>query len=438
MKHTIIAVIFMSHFATSLAQNIVVPEYGVNFLFSLGADSYLISKDSIYCLSEPKAEYPKPHYLTLNKLKFLDQDSVGYLKNRSGGVIYSFDGHSFTRLDRSFPFKSQNFSYSFLHDNKIMNFGGYGLFSFKNILTYFSFDKKETEIFPQKSAYADSPAPRHKIIGQYKDGELFIGPGYGILPTQKNPTEHHQMIFDYWKFSFKTSEWTKLGDGNLDMDFPDYVSIDNYNGNVLVLTENTAFECDIKNNLLISYPDAKTNIVSTMNKTFEEYKITYNKAQGGFYCVLNKTDKAEVIFISQNDFLGTKKIYSKLYQETSNMTYYILGILLLVVLTITYFKLSKNESAKLKSQLPKIRNDIKQEDFNILKKLVDAYPDYLNYSELFDVFPDHYGYESKQKKARQSIVNLEKYMSEKMHRKSHVFLFRQSNEDRRIKQIKIR
>ncbi|NVK75293.1 MAG: hypothetical protein HWE24_17620 [Oceanospirillaceae bacterium] len=390
-------------------------------------------------MSNNKEGFPKPHNLSINDFKFISNDSIGYLKNRSGGVVYSFNGNDFNRLDKSFEFKTQNFSYSFLHDNKLMDFGGYGLFTFKNIITFFDIDKRETDLYPQKSSYENSPSSRHKMIGQYIDGELFIGPGYGVNFNQEDPLKNYGLKFDYWKFSFETSTWKKLGDGNIDISFPKYSTIDNYNQNVLLIDNHHVYEVDIKNNIIITYSDAKINFFESINKSNDEYKIIYNKSKDGFYIILDKIDyPSEVIFISRDDFLGSRKEFSSLYIEENDFPYHFLGGLLIVGLIVFYVKSKKTTSKKIESNFKIIRNEIKLDDFRIIKRLVDASPNYINYSELFDVFPDHYGYESLQKKTRHSLLNIEEYLVHKMKLKSPIFEYRRNIEDKREKQIRIK
>lgn len=438
-KYNLFKIVLFTFCGVSIGQTLNLKKNDRHFLFTFKSDSYLISRDSIFCVSNTRDGFPKPHNLSINDFKFISNDSIGYLKNRSGGVVYSFNGENFNRLDKSFEFKSQNFSYSFLNGKKLMDFGGYGLSTFKNIITIFDIDKRETDLYPQKSSYENSPSPRHKMIGQYIDGELFIGPGYGINLNQEDPLKNYGLIFDYWKFSFETSTWEKLGDGNIDITFPTYFTIENYYPNVLLVDYHNVYEVNIKNNIIVTYPDVKINIVQSLNKGFDEYKITYNRFKNGFYMILDKINHpSEVIFISKDDFLGSRKEFSSLYKKKNYFLYHILGGLSILFLIILFLKFKKTTTKKIESNFNIIRNEIKLEDFHVLKRLIEASPNYINYSELFDVFPSHYGYESLQKKTRHSIVNLEEYLTQKMNCKYPIFEYRRNIEDKREKQIRIK
>ncbi len=436
VPHILFLVLLIPNF---YSQNRTLQKDGKHFLFSFKEDSYLVSGDSLFCITKEKEGFPKPHQLNLVNYKFVANDSLGYIKNRSSGIVYSFDGSEFKRLDKSFAYQSHNFSFSFLYKNNLMDFGGYGLHTFKNNIIYFDAEKKETELYPQVSSYNDSPNPRHKIIGQFRGNHLYIGPGYGVLNEQEFPLKNLSFINDYWKFSFNDSRWVKLGKGSLNITFPFYISIENFNQNTLVIAEDGVFECDIKNNTLITYPKAKLSVTRTLNRSFDEYKVTYNKLENKFYFIINKTNGVtELVSLSKESFLGTEKVYSNLYQTRSYIWLIVLSLLGLFALIFFYFSSKKTPLQVISKNLLNIREEIKLEDFKILKRLIEASPNYINYSELLDVFAEHYSYESKKKKTRQSILYLEEYLAQKIKLKLPVFEFRRNVEDRREKQIKLK
>jgi hypothetical protein len=126
----------------SFSQEFKSPILNGSFLFTHKDKSYLISGDSIYSNSNETLWIAKKHDLIINDFAFISDGNKGYLMHNSGGVIYQFDGVNFKRIDESFEFNTQYQSFPFLYNGAIYNFGGYGLFTFKNILTYFNESKK--------------------------------------------------------------------------------------------------------------------------------------------------------------------------------------------------------------------------------------------------------------------------------------------------------
>jgi phosphoribosylformylglycinamidine (FGAM) synthase-like enzyme len=110
--------------------------------------------------------------------------------------------------------------------------------------------------------------------------------------------------------------------------------------------------------------------------------------------------------------------------------------MLLIIMSV-YLKLKVKNTHKIARKINRIKEDMKLEDFKILTKLLESSPNFINYSELSDVYSEHLGYESKKKKTRQSISSLEEYLTQKLKIKYPVFEFRKNKEDKREKQIRI-
>ena len=69
-----------------------------------------------------------------------------YMVDRGCGPVVQFKNNTFTRIDNSFQHKNQYGAVPFQYKNNIYLWGGYGLFTFKNILTKYSFDTHEWNI----------------------------------------------------------------------------------------------------------------------------------------------------------------------------------------------------------------------------------------------------------------------------------------------------
>ena len=414
--------------------------YNNPYLFTFKNHTYLLNGDSILDLNDSKSIW-RSHDLSIDLYHFVSNDSVGYMQNRGKGMVYQFNQGSFNRIDRSFDHKSHNFSYSFIQDGELMNFGGYGLNTFKNHITYFNTAKGETEVIRQKSAFSDSPSQRFRVIGQHVGSKLFVGAGYGIDPDQEYPDDNYKMLEDFWAYSFDTDEWTYLGSKNLDLTFPDFEIVTDFGNTPLVLSEKAVFEADIENNLRIDYPKANLDLIKTIHKERQSWMITYNKAKDGFYILIDKTGgSSELLFIKTSDLLGTEKVISSLYKVQSYVLYYTTLIILLLgfVGYHLYRRQSRSNVQIINSNIETIRKELKLEEFRALLKILESHPQYLNYSELMDVFPDHLGYESKKKKSRTTILNIEEYLFQRFKLKKPLFAYRKNIEDKREKQIRFR
>ena len=192
---------------------------------------------------------------------------------------------------------------------------------------------------------------------------------------------------------------------------------------------------------MISYPDANFDIIKSLNKNNTLSTLTFNPSEKGFYFVIDKSiDKSEVLFVKKDDFLGVKRVYSKLYSTNLNINAVFLFfiIILIIVLAFYYFKSKKSSIHRIERKINTIEKSLKQEDIILLHQLISAYPNYPNYSNFLDLYPDHLGYESKKKKIRQSIIEIEECLIRIVKIEGPVFLYRKNIEDKREKQIRIR
>ena len=148
------------------------------------------------------------------------------------------------------------------------------------------------------------------------------------------------------------------------------------------------------------------------------YEKEYNKAKDGFYIIIdNSMNTSEVLFVKKLDFLGSNKNFSKLYVKSKSNWIYLplfIFILLIFLFFIYIIKRKKTLAKVIISKMDILKIELKNEDFLVLKKIIDSHPHYINYSELLDLFPEYLGYESKKKKIRQSIINLEEHLSQKI------------------------
>ena len=435
-QFTYIFLIFIS--LCSYSQEFKSPIQNGSFLFTYKGQSYLISGDSIYSNQIKTDWIAKKHNLVINDFAFISDKNKGYLMHNSGGIIYQFDGVNFNRIDESFEFNTQYQSFPFLYNGSIYNFGGYGLFTFKNILTYFNESKKETELITTTTSVSKSPFGRKKMFGQIIGNELFIGSGYGYDNNKKNGTKKAIVLDDYWKFNLTSKEWDLLGVGKSFTEDDNYTIIYDFNGTNLLLTKDMVCTIDIKENKVEFYDNANVDFIKSLKKDISRTYITYNKSKGGFYLILDKPNLGnKLLFISTNEFLGKPTRSETLYSvEDNSILYYLLGglIFLIAGFFITNKKTNFKKISFKRKVIDQILNEEEKQIFNLI---FNKYPEFIPFPELMDVFESHLSYESRKKKLRSSLYQIEDKIMGVLKSKNKVFIERKNKEDLRIKEIKI-
>ena len=422
----------------SYSQEFKSPILNGSFLFTYKDQSYLISGDSIYSKPNGTQWIAKKHNLIINDLVFIQDHNSGYLMHNSGGVIYKFDGLNFKRIDESFEFNTQYQSFPFMYKGSIYNFGGYGLFTFKNIITYFNKSKRETEYLVTNTAISKSPFGRKKMFGQVVGDDLFIGSGYGFDNDKENGTKKGFVFDDYWVFDIISKEWKRLGTGKPLTNDERYTLIYDFKGRNLVIAIDKIFSIDIKNNTIDFYENVNDDILKSIKKDAFRSLITYNKFKDGFYLVLDKPNFGnKLLFVRTDDFLGKPTRTESLYSEDNNLIgYYLLGGLILLFLGFLIMK-KKTHFKKISSKRKEIDLILNEEEKQIFNLIFDKHPDFIPFPELMDVFESHLSYESKKKKLRSSLYQIEEKIMGVLKTKKKVFIERKNKEDLRIKEIKI-
>jgi hypothetical protein len=423
----------------SYSQEFKSPILNGSFLFTYKDQSYLISGDSIYSNSNRTQWIAKKHNLIINDFAFISDGNKGYIMHNSGGIVYEFEGNNFNRLDESFEFNSQYQSFPFLYNGSIYNFGGYGLFTFKNIITYFNVSKRETEYLITSTAISESPFGRKKMFGQVIEDDLFIGSGYGFDNDKENGAKTAIIFNDYWKFNLKSKEWDLLGKRKSFTDDENYTIIYDFNGKNLLVTIDMVCTIDIKENKVEFYDNANIDFIKSFKKDISRTYITYNKSKGGFYLIFDKPNLGnKLLFISTNDLLGKPTRSETLYStKDKSILFYLIGCSVLIIFFFALIIGKKTNFKKIGSKRKEINLILNEEEKQIFNLIFDKHPDFIPFPELMDVFESHLSYESRKKKLRSYLYQIEDKIMGVLKSKNKVFVERKNKDDLRIKEIKI-
>lgn len=120
------------------------------------------------------------------------------------GEVYQLLNDTIKRIDRSFKHMNQFGGTFFSFEDRIYCFGGYGLFTFKNILTHYSF--KHREWFVDDLLYDQKkPSPRAGAFCQQVGNVVYM-----IGGSSNNSVDNIQYT-DVWKYNLVKPGWEKLG-----------------------------------------------------------------------------------------------------------------------------------------------------------------------------------------------------------------------------------
>ena len=356
------------------------------------------------------------------------------------GEVYELKNDTLQRIDHSFKQENQYHHSLFEHNNRIYAFGGYGLFTFKNILVYFDDVSKEwfQVITPIK------PPERGAQFYQYNKGVLYIfggGNSDGI---------HSLFRYDCWAFHFKTKKWHKVGDINLDF----------YHLHIA----GGAFKEHLPYNISFNYPSFQmVNIENNEVADYENTSIQHIKFAffdlTKKYLLLEKMSTNSMVLYTISTAEGfTKKISTSPFLEVkinqhSNIKIYLFVLLLFVLLSLSIvFVVKRNRKHQKTKQLTiriqdnqilignrSINNDLTLLEFRILSIFIELKGKPIDIVALNELFEDETTSLAAQKKRRETTL---KSLREKLAfflntSQEQIFLESRDLTDKRIKKFVI-
>lgn len=136
----------------------------------------------------------------------ISNSHMDYFVSKGCGEVYHFLDSTFVRLDHSFAHRNQYAGNPFFYNNKLYFFGGYGLFTSKNILTYYS--KNRGEWFLEYTDKGQMPSPRSSCYSKLSDNYFYLLSGI----YHKNNVG--KRVYEVWSYNLREKRWKFLGNIN--------------------------------------------------------------------------------------------------------------------------------------------------------------------------------------------------------------------------------
>ncbi len=276
--------LFIFFFAciTCQAQSVYRSDEHLLFKDAKSSKTILILKDSLLYKGNPLQQIPFTHSPYLESLKCYIPMEIGkknYLVHHGCGPVLEWRNDSIVRIDNSFLHKNQFGSTTFVYSNNIYFFGGYGLFTHKNILTQFNFKTKEWD---EVETSGIPPSPRLQAHGIVVDDNLYIFSGYE--KDEENFLQTKACEPTVWKLYLPTMQWSEIGK------YDPINTLNSKEGKLATFTANdnlyilplmkfnNVYEINIINNRITTYKGYTKNVTQPYfdNKTKEVVYINKN------------------------------------------------------------------------------------------------------------------------------------------------------------------
>jgi hypothetical protein len=419
-----------------------------NVIFPYNRGFAIMTEDSIFYTEDGDEFTSRSHQfgLDLYRMRPINSispnDSIQYFVSAGIGVTYKFANDTLTRIDNSYRWQSRYGAATTAFDHKIYSSGGYGEHSYHNNIIVFDEEFREWSLAPIVNN--TSHRSTHKLI--YYDtltNELYTGLGdYTTFINQG--IEKRESDYEIYKFDLKDNSieswgsvevFVKQHETTTEEDFSLY---DNFYFFDLPMMHSTKgiWTFDLKNKLIYEYTQPDFLRLSQYSQI-----LAYNKKTNNFLMASNyTTDFPRYNVVNQIDLFGPY------YKEISyadpfvpSWAYVVIGVVLL--LSFPLFRKSTQVSLieLIKTNERRIQQRLSTEDFFILKTIVDAFPNTVEYPELQNSYEKDLSYESRIKKLRASIKEMDTVVQETIRRRrSSIFEIDKGLEDKRVKVIRIK
>ncbi len=257
-------------------------------------------------------------------------DKTTFTVGNSCGPVYQLQGNDFNRIDNSFPHHNQYGAGHFLYDNTPHLFGGYGLFTFKNLITKFNFNTGEWEEVKVNSKA--KPEPRREFLYHQNDSLFYVI--NGIKKDPENPSKD-KIIDDnsLWKLDLNTMTWKKVGTVKQSLDgYFSYLSFTSNGKWYLVGSE--ILELDVENNTFRKYKMREWKRIHQLAFDEGSNVLTYiykASSSNNFYVQSQQLD----------NFIGELIVEDSLFKSNLKRYIFASAILSLILILIYFFKTKK-------------------------------------------------------------------------------------------------
>lgn len=231
-------------------------DYKRNKLLVIEDSSYLlqISLGSKEVLKRPLYIDPQISFedLRLRYESISEPGSNIYFIDHGCGWVLELRNDSIVRIDQSFHHQNQYGGAFFMHEGEPHVFGGYGLFSYKNLITRFDLVSGQWYLADNQSKFNLITSEPFTISKK----------GFNVLMTNSKDKTNH--FTEVWRYTFKEKKWKFIGSANKISGLNFVANAKRWNN--LVISGNNVFEVDFEKHQVTKYVVLPANTLLGIKK----------------------------------------------------------------------------------------------------------------------------------------------------------------------------
>lgn len=377
-------------------------DFGVR-LRNISGVPHLISYDSIYKILDDTVEAFPSELVKKELLQVKDSLFI----NRGGGSVYKLNNEYHLDTLLYAPKMETSFfnSASFVHNDTIVSFGGYGNFKFNKALIFFNESLKSWGYYPDFTLEENKPKPGSIYLPwHYSDDVLTL---YRTLEKVDGGPETREVRFLMQQFDFNQKKWLASKDvSDLESLFNSALAVHYGNGYSI-----------FQNDATFSLFDYKQAEVSEFSKTVPLFSnLVSFLIYDDFFYSLNKSANGFKVYRTPTNVFFSQKISSQTVIDQQSSYFLIILVLAFIILALSfiYFRFKpKKVSLILTSKFEDLERDLSNVQFELLKEIIRTHPNPVPFKFILSLYDDSIGYEAKKLKTRKTVKELNDQLEKK-------------------------
>lgn len=399
----------------------------------------IITPDSLYYTVDGKSFDRRKHDFKAEIYRMDPVPSIAgsqYFVATGGGVVYKYANDTLVRVDQSYRWRSRFGASLVSFEDNIYSFGGYGEFTFYNDLLLFEEKNREWIELPVSEP---RPSRKSNTIIQLDTLNQSIYIALGGDSFYRDKRSNYRAFYDIGRYDLAEGFYEPIG--NLDLlkpylDDPEVKFWNRFHSYKLPIyySNKHFFSFDFSKGVMYEHTEVNIGIVEQFS-----HILAYNAQSNTFLLGTDLPANGRFHVINEADFLGRHYIEHDISVKEGviwwpfSLAGALLSILALLFTgkTVSLIELIQQHSKKLKAKLS-------DEDFVVLQKILECYPNTIDYPELQNSFERDLSYESRIKKLRNTIKTIDEEIQQTLGLRKSVFVIDKGREDKRVKVIRIK
>ena len=400
----------------------------------------IITKDSIYHTVNGKDFTARRHFFAedIYRLDLVpSKDSQKFFIANGGGLVVKFEDDTLKRVDQSYRWRSRYNSLLTAANDTIYLFGGYGEFTYYNDLLRFDESAREWVELPVQEP---RPSRMSNAIGYLDLDSRSIYVGFGSDSRYVDKRSTYRPFYNIGRFDIDAEYYETLGSMEFIQEFQNDIGVKFWKSFPhyklpIFYSNRFLFSFDFKNGQAQLHGEADHSTIEQFNEI-----LAYNPDTNKFLIGGNLGDRPRYLVVNELDFLGRHYTVFNMKKEEGSLNKYLIGIALFTLVILLFlFSGKKQQLIDLINQNQKrVKLQLSDEDFNVLRIIIDAYPNFVDYPELQNSFERDLSYESRIKKLRTTIKTIDDTVQSTLKIKGSVFEIEKGKEDKRVKVIRLK